>query len=88
MWFLIFLSGIFNKVMALADSNLVPATPATFFIKLTWNFAECFIMIWRWACDFKFLVLLILTKTWPFLIFGIISTFEPFDRESWILVSY
>ena len=34
-WFLFFFSAIFHKVMALADSYLVPATPATFFIELT-----------------------------------------------------
>ena len=33
MRFLIFVSAIFDKVMALADSYLVPATPAIFFIK-------------------------------------------------------
>ena len=34
-WFLIFVLVIFEEVMALADSYLVPATPATFFIRLT-----------------------------------------------------
>ena len=34
MWFLIFVSDIFYQVMALADSYLVPATPATSFIEL------------------------------------------------------
>ena len=84
---MIFVLAIFDKVMALADSYLVPTTPATSFIELTWNFAECFIMIWRCACDFEFLVSSFLTKLRPFVIFGIFPTFEPFDRESWILVS-
>ena len=36
MWFLIFVSAIFDKVMALADTYLVlPAAPATSFIELT-----------------------------------------------------
>ena len=35
MWFLIFVLAIFDQVMALADSYLVPATPATSFIELT-----------------------------------------------------
>ena len=35
MWFLIFVSAISDKVMALADSYLVPATPATSFTELT-----------------------------------------------------
>ena len=34
MWFLIFVSAMFDEVMALADSYLVPATPATSFIEL------------------------------------------------------
>ena len=37
----------------------------------------CFIMIWRCACVFEFLVFLFLTKLWPFVIFGIFPTFEP-----------
>ena len=35
MWFLIFVWVIFDEVMELADSYLVPATPATSFIELT-----------------------------------------------------
>ena len=34
MWFLIFVLAIFDQVMALADSNIVPVTPATSFIEL------------------------------------------------------
>ena len=45
MWFLIFVSAIFDDVMALADSHLVPATPTISFIEVTRNFVECFIMI-------------------------------------------
>ena len=35
MWFLIFVLAIFDEVLALTESNLVPATPATTFIELT-----------------------------------------------------
>ena len=35
MWSLIFVSAILDEVMVLADSYLVPATPATSFIDLT-----------------------------------------------------
>ena len=45
MWFLIFVSAFFGKVMVLANSYLVPASPATSFVELNGNFAECFIMI-------------------------------------------
>ena len=34
MWFFIFVSSIVDEVMALADSDLIPATPATSLIKL------------------------------------------------------
>ena len=34
-WFLIFVSAIFDEVIALADSYLVPTTSATSFIELT-----------------------------------------------------
>ena len=33
-WFLIFVSAIFDKVMALADSHLVPETTSTSFMEL------------------------------------------------------
>ena len=39
-WFLIFVSAIFYQVMALTDSYLVPATPATSFVELAKNFAS------------------------------------------------
>ena len=35
MWFQIFVSAIFDEVMAIADSYLVPATTATSYIELT-----------------------------------------------------
>ena len=75
MWFFIFVSAIFNGVTALADLDLVPATPATSCIRLTWNCAECFIMIWRCACDFGISIVLFFTKLWPFVVFWHFSNF-------------
>ena len=43
-WFLIFVLPIFDGVLALADSDFVPATPATSLIQLICNFAEWFAM--------------------------------------------
>ena len=77
-----FVLAVFGGVMALADSNLVPATPATSLIQLIWNFAECFAMIWRCACDFGFLIVIFLTKLWPYVNLWHFSSYEPFDRES------
>ena len=76
MWFLMFISAIFDKVMALADSYIVPATPVTSLIELTSNFPECVIMIWGCAL-------------WPFVILAIFQLLNPLTEkaEIWWAIS-
>lgn len=78
----------FSRVVTLADSNFVPATPSTSFMELTGNCAECFIMIWRCECDFVFSVVLFLRSYGPlsFLAFSNFLTIWPRELHFDILL--
>ena len=74
-WFLLFFFGHFSQSYGPCWFIPCPGNSCHIFYRI--DLKLCFIMIWRCACVFEFLVFLFLTKSWPFVIFGIFPTFEP-----------
>ena len=85
-WCLFFFFGHFSQ--SYGPCWLIPCRGNSCHIFYRIDLKLCFIMIWRCACDFEFLVFLFLTKLQPFVIFGIFPTFEPLWPRKLNLASY